>query len=407
MGKAGGKTLLTALLVSQAWAGHVEWSDGRRQEGTLQAGPNGTVRLHDGARVREWPLEGVSRVVFRPEKERLERAWRFVEAGQTRKEEWGDPFPVAELTADVWLADGGRVSGHLLSTVVYLQTAEGTEKIVVKHKLRGQPGEGMDALAYPAELVFGAADAGVGGRAATVRLEGNPPCELAAVSRETMNTAAVAPAADDGWRVALEGGDAVVALRAEERIRVGWRGACDAAVTARIAQGLTDLKDFFDGRELLACAIDPADATVCHTLLLLHRKGATTLASKASQPWRLEVWRWRLGEGDDISAARRAVLFRGILAPKAPLPQVVLDAGLAKTERLTADVRLETDADAFEARDAEAGQRLQPAPGAEVDRDRGIAVADHIHVAGVAELPQSRQHSDRFVIGPVHRGCDG
>ena len=342
MGKAGGKTLLTVLLVSQAWAGHVEWSDGRRQEGTLRAGPNGTVRLHDGARVREWPLERVSRVVFRPEQERLERAWRFAEAGQTRKEEWGDPFPVAELAADVWLADGGRVGGHLLSTVVYLETAEGAEKIVVKHKLRGLPGEGIEALVYPAELVFGAAEAG--GGTATVRLAGSPPCKLAAVSRETMNTADVTPAADGVWRVALEGGDAVVALRAAERIRVGWRGACDAAVTARIVRGLADLKDFFDGRELLACAADPADATVCHTLLLLHRKGATTLAAKASRPWRLEVWRWRLGGDDDISAARRAVLFRGIRAAKAPLPRVVLDAGLAETGQLTGEVRLETDA---------------------------------------------------------------
>lgn len=338
MSKWISNTVLAALLATQAWAGHVEWSDGQRREGTLLAGPNGTVRLHDGARVREWPLERVARVVFRTEKERLERAWRFVEAGQTRKEEWGDPFPVAELVADVWLVDGGRVSGHLLSTVLYLETTVGTEKIVVKHKLRGKPGETIDALTYPAEWVFTTPIA-TAGSGATLKLEGAKRGELAAVSRETMNTAAVTPApSGSDWRVTLEGADVVVALRTQDQIRVGWRGTCDAAATARIVQGLVDLKDFFDGRELLALAIDPADTTVCHTLLLLHRKGETTLAAKASQPWRLEVWRWRLGAGDDISAVRRAVLFRGIRAANAPLPQIILDAGLAQIEQFEGEM---------------------------------------------------------------------
>ncbi len=331
-----------------AWAGHVEWSDGRLQEGTLAAGPNGTVRLHDGEQVREWGLERISRVVFRPEKERLERAWRFVEAGQTRKEEWGEPFPVAELAADVWLADGGRASGHLLTTVLYLETEARTEKVVIKHKLRGKPGEALADLVYPAELVFGALTPATDG-AAVARLEvaaaAGREIEFAAVSRQTMNTARVTREAPGApvWRVVVEGADAVAALREGGRIRVGWRGVCDAAARARIAQGLVDLKDFFDGRELLACAGDPADATVCWTLLLLHRKGAVTLAAKASQPWRLEVWKWRLGEADDISAARRAVLFRGIRAPAAPLPEIILDARLAETGAFQGETVLRID----------------------------------------------------------------
>lgn len=336
----------TAVFTSGTLAGHVTWSDGRQQEGTLLAGPNGTVRLHDGERVREWALARIAQVAFRTEKESLERAWRFVEAGQTRKEEWGEPFPIAELVADVWLVEGGKVSGHLLSTVLYLETEARTEKVVIKHKLRGQPGQGLDALVYPAELVFGDGAADVSDGRATVQLEAQaadtPLFELAVVSRETMNTAAVRrePKLDRGWRVALEGNDAIAALRAGDEIRVGWRGSATATAQIRLLQGLVDLKDFFDGRELLALAADPADSTVFHTLLLLYRKGDTTLAAKASQPWRLEVWKWRLGEGDDISAARRAVLFRGIKAVSAPLPQVTVDAELAKTTQFQGDVRL-------------------------------------------------------------------
>ena len=320
--------VLIFMVATCAVAGHVEWSDGVRQEGELQAGPNGVLRLHDGVRVREWRLEEVARVTLRLEKGRLERAWRFVEAGQTQKEEWGEPYPVAELMADVWLKSGTRVAGHLMSTTLYLDDGEGVERVVVKRKLRGAGGESVDDLRYPVELVFGG-EVVDGGGWRWVKSSDGVLGELAMVSRRTMNSAAVRRK-EGGWEVMLEGGDVVAALRDGKGIRVGWRGGCDEAELARLRQGLVDLNDFFDGRELVAAAVDEDDKTVVHTLLLLHRVGKTTLPARASQPWRLEVWRWRLGEGDDISAARRVVLFRGIKGVEEALPLVRVDERLVE-----------------------------------------------------------------------------
>jgi len=336
--------LSLSALLPEVFGGGVEWSDGSRQEGTLSTGANGTVRFHDGTRVREWPLTQVARITFHAEKVRQERAWRFVEAGQTRKEEWGDPFYVADLDADVWLHDGGRVKGHLLTTVLYLESGDTVEKVVLKRKLRGEPGAPFDAIRYPWELLF--EDTPVAAPAsALVTIDHKTAFSLAVVARSTMNSAAITPTSPaNAWRITLQGDDLVVALRHGTTMRVGWHGTVDEATQARIAQGLVDLRDFFDGRQLLGVARDPADETVCTTLLLLYRRGATTLPATASQPWRLEVWRWHLGDGADLSATRRLVLFRGIKAATAPLPQVILDAQLARATTLAATLPLTIDA---------------------------------------------------------------
>ena len=128
--------------------------------------------------------------------------------------------------------------------------------------------------------VFGAAAAGVGGRCRTVQLDGDAACETGGrFSRETMNHGG-RHAAPGGDRLAgrAGGGDAVVGA-ARGGSGYGWdgAGAADAGRHGADRKGLTDLKDFSTARALLACPYDPADTTVCHTLLLLHRKGADAL----------------------------------------------------------------------------------------------------------------------------------
>ena len=272
----------------------------------------------------------------------MERAWAFKEAGKTAKAFSGEPYPTMELQSSVILRSGETVPGHLLTTVCYLTVSNRTEKVVLKYKLRGQEGQSYGDLLYVASIRLGAMPGMGRGRACVTVNGGTPPVELALVSRARMQAAVVQRTSTNSFQVGLDGGDVVPAVRNGNRMAVGWGGEATPAAQARIAQGLLDLKDFFDDRRLLGLAQDPADETICHTLLLLTRTGKTTLVGAQTQPWRLEVWKWRLGpETNDITVAARCVLWRGLRAPDAPLPEIRLDTALRPLERLREAMTLE------------------------------------------------------------------
>lgn len=303
----------------------------------MELGDSAAVRLHDGKRVRVWGLDEVAEITFSPATQNMERAWVFKEAGKTAKEFSGEPYPTMELQATVALRNGGTASGHLLTTVFYLTASNRTEKLVLKYKLRGTEGQSYTDVVYAASIRVGAerAAAAGGGRGSITVAGVGPQAELALVSRARMQEADIQRTGTNTFRVVLDGGDLVPAVKTGGRIAVGWGGDVTPVARSRIEQGLRDLKDFFDDRRLLGISQDPTDETTCHTLLLLTRAGKTTMDGPNTQPWRLEVWKWRLGaETNDITAATRCVLFRGIRAPGAPLPEIRIDSGLHPIARL-------------------------------------------------------------------------
>ena len=318
------------LCLSAVRADTVRWSGGREETGRIVAGQNARIRFHDGARVLEWDIKEIAAIAFEPTKETMERAWRFIEAGKTAKEFTGDPYPVIELSACVSLRDGTSVKGHLMTSVLYLEHGAKTSKIVLRRKIRGKEGESYGDLDYPATLSFDASGAtppeahsvalGFDG-AATI-----PPEDVACVWRKPFPAAARAWRDDAGaLRVERIGEDLVTARRVGGAITVAWRGGCSDEVCKRIARGVADVRDFFDDRRPLAYASDEEDPSAAFSLVLASRSGGTTLEGKATQPWRLEVWRWRLGEGSDILLSTRAVLFRGLRAQADPLPEIHIE----------------------------------------------------------------------------------
>jgi hypothetical protein len=83
-----------------------------------------------------------------------------------------------------------------------------------------------------------------------------------------------------------------------------------------------DPEDFFDGKELLGVWHDEVAGNL-YSLMLLHRKGGTTLGGAKSQPWRVSVWRWKYDpETNQLMLAGRGDLFRGIIGHGDALPAV-------------------------------------------------------------------------------------
>jgi hypothetical protein len=68
-----------------------------------------------------------------------------------------------------------------------------------------------------------------------------------------------------------------------------------------------------------------------YALVMASRAGRTTFDAEQSQPWRLEIWRWRL-DGDKAMVAGRGYFFRGILEKGAAPPPVALDPALWNLE---------------------------------------------------------------------------
>ena len=103
-------------------------------DGKISLTPGGSLKIESGSQIRVLDLDRVREIRIAPESEEMDRNWRFKEAGQTAKEYFGDPYPVRYLQATVLLAGGESFSGHLYSTVLYVEGAETAQKVLLLSK---------------------------------------------------------------------------------------------------------------------------------------------------------------------------------------------------------------------------------------------------------------------------------
>ena len=288
-------------------------------EGLFSLTPGSELKIHTGKELKTVPLDRVREIVFEPEKETLEKKWRFVEAGRTQKETWGQPYPVREIRAVLTLADGTVIRGHVYTTVLYLEGKEQTVKVVLRAKDRGNEGQTFADLVYPVRIAF-----------TDTALSATGPILIRARNSQAADLVALTPGAllrlpavrtPDGSAFKLAGllaPTAFLAVKTGACVRVGWPTDVDTGLVARVEQAVGIAEDFFDAKTLLGTQRFGDDI---YSLLMLSRKGHTTLDREKSQPWRLEIWRWK-DNGERLMAAGRGYFFRGIL-PKGEEPPTV------------------------------------------------------------------------------------
>lgn len=329
---------LGLMAAGAAMGDQVIWSNGEVWEGKLQLSGQGDLRLHDGVRLWNWRLDMLSSLDWHPSTQRMERAWRFLEAGQTAKEFTGESYPTLEVECTATLLDGSVKTGHLLTTVFYLEQDGQTRKVIIKKKLRGEAGETVEDIDHPVRLVF-AAPSVLARRKCRITLAGVTiqTAELALVTALPATTSMpVSPQRDRSFLTEISGETCIWALREGAAITVGWKDAASPELKQRVADALKqDLRDFFDGRRLLGVSTNAPAETVL-SLVLFTREGQTTLGGARTQPWRLEVCRWRMADDGQNQFAARAVLFRGIRSEQDPLPEIriVPELGVLKIEDL-------------------------------------------------------------------------
>ena len=310
--------LLFILFTAMAFAqeprpGIVQFSNGETVTGKISLTPGSELKLADGTKLSSLTLERVQEIRFAPEEETLEQKWRFPVAGQTRKEKWGAPYPVRHLHATFILGDGTMLVGHLYTTVLYVESTEKNQKVILDAKQRGQEGETFAALVYPASVKF--TDAAVATKQ-TVRLQLGVPGEIVALTRGAL----VRLEAQGDRLPSPLGAEFFVGVKNATGITVGWPAERDEKLTGLVRAALPDVRDFFDVLGLHGVWRDPKTGDV-YSLMLLERRGATTLNAERSQPWRCEVWRWKFqDEEQKLMVAGRNYFFRDIVARGAPAP---------------------------------------------------------------------------------------
>jgi hypothetical protein len=308
--------------------GSIQFSDGTAITGNISPAPGGELKIQAGNQLRVLDFEQVREIRLVPEQEQMEQKWRFAEAGQTAKIKEGKPYPLRSLQATVALAGNQSLTGHLYAAALYVEGPEKTQKVILTAKQRGQEGASLQSLIYPARIEFTHAEAGL---EATVHLKPNlaalkHPGQLAALTWGALIRLEAKPAAAAGdYELPSPMGQALfLAASTTNKIIAGWPKEANETLLSLIRTKLAQSEDFFDDRQLLGVFLDSPNADA-YCLVMLRRKGQTTLNESRSQPWRLEILRWKSDPADHrLMLAGRGYFFRGILAKDQPPPAVEL-----------------------------------------------------------------------------------
>lgn len=263
-----------------------------------------------------FPLEQIQEFEFHPGKCEMEQKWMFPEAGKTRKEKYGKPYPVQHLKTTLLLRNGEKISGHLFSTVLYLRPTEGKRKrVILKSKLRGKEGESFKNLVYPKRIIV---SAGRHSNKATQK-QWLPPsefnlkgCETAGLSLPELLKVKLKKSDS---AISVEGeidGEVVAAIKNNDDILVFWPNENNKEIFIKVKNAIAEMTDFFDGRELKA-VYWPGKGDTIFSLTLMIRRGATSLHEQKSNPWRLIVQRWKYKRSSvALLLSGKGWLFRGI-----------------------------------------------------------------------------------------------
>jgi len=326
-----GLALLLAGLATapaQERAGKIEFSDSNILSGVISLSPHSELKLEAGPQIRTLALDRVREIRFAPEKEEMERAWRFREAGQTAKEFFGDPYPVRHLAATITLGNGETITGHLYTTVLYVTDGDQVQKVILLAKQRGKEGDTFQSVVYPKLISFG--DSAGATAMVKLKLSGlGPKPEVVAITRGALARLEAKPRGGAGeFEMPSPLGKAFfIAAKSGRTILVGWPPPADEKITALVRGALTNSEDFFDDRRILGAFEDASNSEI-YSLVLAVRKGKTTLHETRSQPWRLELYRWKLDDDGRVMLAGQDYFFRGIGAKNEAPPAVALSAKL-------------------------------------------------------------------------------
>ncbi len=149
--------LEASVLRRDAVPGYIELSDGRKVPGKIYTTRAKRLDVHNLERRLDEhvPVPAIKSIEAVVEWERIERQWRFKEAGSPEKVYSGRTYPARMLAWRLTLRNDHVITGHILGQPLYVTREGETERWVLHKRQKGPIGGTLEDLLYIRRVVFG------------------------------------------------------------------------------------------------------------------------------------------------------------------------------------------------------------------------------------------------------------
>jgi hypothetical protein len=142
---------------ADAVPGYVELSSGLKVPGHIYTTRAKRLKIYNLEReIYEYvPVPALSEIEAVVEWARVDKQWRFKEAGSTEKVYTGKSYPVRMLAWRLRLRNGHEIVGHVLGQPLYVEHNERRERLILHKRQKGPLGDPLEDLVYVKGVVFG------------------------------------------------------------------------------------------------------------------------------------------------------------------------------------------------------------------------------------------------------------
>ena len=146
-----------AVYRKDAVPGSIELSDGTKRPGRIYTTRAKRLKIYNLKRkIYEFvPVGACKRIEGVVEWERLDREWRFKEAGNTEKVYTGRAYPLRMHSWRLTLRNDHEILGHILGQPLYVAHDGKAERFILHKRDKGPKGAQLEDLVYIRRVVLG------------------------------------------------------------------------------------------------------------------------------------------------------------------------------------------------------------------------------------------------------------
>ena len=137
--------------------GYVELSTGAKVPGRIFTTRAKRVKIYNLQKkiYEHVPVPAMRKIETVVEWERMEKEWRFKEAGSPEKVYTGRSYPARKVAYRLTLLGGHTITGHILGQPLYLAREGKTDRFVLHDRQKGPLATTLEDLVYIKSIVLG------------------------------------------------------------------------------------------------------------------------------------------------------------------------------------------------------------------------------------------------------------